>query len=151
MHIDIDPSELNKNKEAHIPIVQRREVLRSTELNKIVEAPDDIAAWVAAVHRVEEERPVQVRHERSPASLQQHAIAELSRLTQDRDTIVTVGVGQHQMWAAQFYKFQRAAHLALELSGLGTMGFGLPAAMGAQGGASRSRSSSTSTATAASR
>ncbi len=63
--------------------------------------------------------------------LQQHAIRELSNLTQDRDTYITVGVGQHQMWAAQFYSFQRPRHW-LSSSGLGTMGFGLPAAMGVQ-------------------
>jgi acetolactate synthase-1/2/3 large subunit len=63
--------------------------------------------------------------------LQQHAIAELSRLTADRKTYVSVGVGQHQMWAAQFFKF-RNPRTWLSSSGLGTMGFGLPAAMGVQ-------------------
>ena len=63
--------------------------------------------------------------------LQQHAIAELSRLTQDRKTIIAVGVGQHQMWSAQFCKFRQPRHW-LSSSGLGTMGFGLPAAMGAK-------------------
>jgi acetolactate synthase-1/2/3 large subunit len=63
--------------------------------------------------------------------LPQHAIAELSKLTQNRKTIITTGVGQHQMWAAQYYKFQ-APRRWLSSSGLGTMGFGLPAAIGAQ-------------------
>ena len=63
--------------------------------------------------------------------LQQHAIATLCEKTRDRKTIITVGVGQHQMWAAQFYKF-RQPRTWLSSSGLGTMGFGLPAAMGAQ-------------------
>src|SRR5207237_4383715 len=63
--------------------------------------------------------------------LQQHAISELSKLTQDRKTFVSVGVGQHQMWAAQFFKF-RHPRTWLSSSGLGTMGFGLPAAMGVQ-------------------
>ena len=53
-------------------------------------------------------------------------------MTHDRDPIIAVGVGQHQMWAAQFYKFDQAAHAGSPVSGLGTMGFGLPAAMGAQ-------------------
>lgn len=63
--------------------------------------------------------------------MQQHAIAELSRQTADRDTIISVGVGQHQMWSAQFYQFERP-RAWMSSSGLGTMGFGLPAAMGAQ-------------------
>jgi acetolactate synthase-1/2/3 large subunit len=63
--------------------------------------------------------------------LQQHAIHELWRQTRDRETYVTVGVGQHQMWAAQFYRFSRP-RTWLSSSGLGTMGFGLPSAMGVQ-------------------
>jgi acetolactate synthase-1/2/3 large subunit len=66
-----------------------------------------------------------------PGILAQEAIDHLSKLTADRDTIITVGVGQHQMWAAQFYKF-RQPRTWLSSSGLGTMGFGLPAAMGAK-------------------
>ena len=62
--------------------------------------------------------------------MQQHAIDELSKLTRGEDTIITVGVGQHQMWTAQFYKFMHPRTF-LSSSGLGTMGFGLPAAMGA--------------------
>ncbi len=63
--------------------------------------------------------------------LQQHAIRTLSNMTADMDTYVTVGVGQHQMWAAQFFKFNRPRTWHSS-SGLGTMGFGLPSAMGVQ-------------------
>jgi acetolactate synthase-1/2/3 large subunit len=63
--------------------------------------------------------------------LQQCAIEQLSRLTAARETFITVGVGQHQMWAAQFYKFRQPRRW-LSSSGLGTMGFGLPAAIGVQ-------------------
>ncbi len=63
--------------------------------------------------------------------LQQHAIRTLSNLTKNRETFVTVGVGQHQMWAAQFFQFRRPRAWSSS-SGLGTMGFGLPAAMGVQ-------------------
>ena len=63
--------------------------------------------------------------------MQQHAISELWKLTHDRDPVITVGVGQHQMWAAQYYKFTKPRTF-LSSSGLGTMGFGLPAAMGVQ-------------------
>ena len=129
VHIDIDPSELNKNKEAHIPIVS--DVKYALEaLNKIVEPPEDISDWVEQCQAWKEKHPL--RYDESfDGILQQHAIAELSKLTQDRDTYITVGVGQHQMWSAQFYKFKkpRTWHSS---SGLGTMGFGLPAAMGVQ-------------------
>ena len=63
--------------------------------------------------------------------LPQHAISELCRLTEDRDAIITTGVGQHQMWSAQYYKFRRPRRW-LSSGGLGTMGFGLPAAVGAK-------------------
>ena len=129
VHIDIDPSELNKNKEAHIPVVSDVKYAIE-ELNKIVEAPADISDWVKQCQQWKKERPF-TYDKNFDGILQQHAISELSRITRDRDTIITVGVGQHQMWSAQFYKFRRP-RTWLCSSGLGTMGFGLPAAMGAQ-------------------
>jgi len=129
VHIDIDPSELNKNKAAHIPIVSDVKFALD-ELNKIVEAPEDISAWVRQTHQWKRERPFRY-DDRFEGILQQHAIAELSRLSSERETYITVGVGQHQMWAAQFFKF-RQPRTWMSSSGLGTMGFGLPAAMGVQ-------------------
>ncbi len=127
VHIDIDPSELNKNKPAHIPVVSDVKYALE-ELNKIVEAPDDISDWVSQCAQWKKEYPFEY-DQSFDGILQQHAISTLSRLTQDRETYITVGVGQHQMWGAQFYKFRhpRTWHSS---SGLGTMGFGLPAAMG---------------------
>jgi len=130
VHIDIDPSEINKNKLVHVPIVA--DVKESlTQLNRIVEPPAAaLDEWYGQIDAWKREDPFS--YDRSfDGILPQHAIAELSRLTADRDTIVTVGVGQHQMWAAQFYKFRRP-RTWLSSSGLGTMGFGLPAAMGAK-------------------
>ena len=130
VHIDIDPSEINKNKLAHVPIVADiKDAL--AQLNKIVEAPtaslsdwhEQIAAW-----KTEDPFAFDTQYK---GILAQEAIAELSRITADRDTIISVGVGQHQMWAAQFYKFRRP-RTWLSSSGLGTMGFGLPSAMGAK-------------------
>ncbi|MEX0936980.1 MAG: biosynthetic-type acetolactate synthase large subunit [Pirellulales bacterium] len=129
VHIDIDPSEINKNKEAHIPIVSDVGYAL-TELNKIVEPPEDIADWVEQTAKWKQSDPLKY-DTKFAGILPQHAISELSRLTQDRETIVSVGVGQHQMWAAQFYKF-RNPRTFLSSSGLGTMGFGLPAAIGAK-------------------
>jgi acetolactate synthase-1/2/3 large subunit len=130
VHIDIDPSEINKNKLAHVPIVA--DVKESLAmLSRIVEPPaaalDD---WYGQIAEWKQENPFS--YERGfDGILPQQAIEELSRLTASRDTIITVGVGQHQMWAAQFYKFRRP-RTWLSSSGLGTMGFGLPAAMGAK-------------------
>ena len=130
VHIDIDPSEINKNKLVHVPIVA--DVKESLAmLNAIVEPPAaPLDGWYAQIDAWKQEDPFS--YDRSfPGILPQHAIAELSRLTAERDTIITVGVGQHQMWSAQFYKFRRP-RTWLSSSGLGTMGFGLPAAMGAK-------------------
>lgn len=128
IHVDIDASELNKNKTAHIPVISDvKPVLQ--ELNKIVEAPE-IAPWVKTVLDWKDAHPFKFDNG-FDGILQQHAIAELSRLTQDRKAFFTVGVGQHQMWSAQFLKFKHP-RTWLSSSGLGTMGFGLPAAMGVQ-------------------
>lgn len=129
VHVDIDPSEINKNKEAHIPIVSDVRYALA-ELNKIVEPPADIGDWREQVAAWKQADPFTFNRE-FPGILPQHAISECSRLTRGRDTIVTVGVGQHQMWTAQHFKFSRERTF-LSSSGLGTMGFGLPAAMGAQ-------------------
>ena len=129
VHIDIDPSELNKNKQAHIPIVSDLKPALKM-LNEVVEAPEDISDWVKHCQKMKQDDPLTYNKD-FDGILQQHAIAELSRITQDRETIISVGVGQHQMWAAQFYQFKKP-RTWLSSSGLGTMGFGLPAAMGAQ-------------------
>jgi acetolactate synthase-1/2/3 large subunit len=129
VHIDIDASELNKNKEAHIPVCS--DVRYALEqLNKVVQPPEDMSAWLKRCAELKAEAPF-AYNEAFPGILQQHAIRELWNLTRERQPIVSVGVGQHQMWAAQFYKFDQPRKW-LSSSGLGTMGFGLPAAMGAQ-------------------
>ena len=127
VHIDIDPSELNKNKPAHIPIVSDVKIALQ-RLLPLVEHKDDIDEWRAQCRAWKQENPLTYDHS-FDGILQQHAIAELSRITQERDTVITAGVGQHQMWAAQFYQFNKP-RTWLSSSGLGTMGFGLPAAMG---------------------
>jgi acetolactate synthase I/II/III large subunit len=129
IHVDIDASEINKNKVAHIPVCSD---VRFTldELNKIVEAPEDISEWVAQCKRWKAEEPFKF-DKNYPGILQQYAIHKLWEMTRDLDPVISVGVGQHQMWAAQFYKFEEPRRWLCS-SGLGTMGFGLPAAMGAQ-------------------
>jgi acetolactate synthase-1/2/3 large subunit len=129
IHVDIDASELNKNKPAHIPVCSDLKYALG-ELNKVVEAPENISDWVAKCRHWKQEEPFHYNTE-FPGITQQHAIAELWKLCHDQNPIISVGVGQHQMWAAQFYKFEEP-RCWMSSSGLGTMGFGLPAAMGAQ-------------------
>jgi acetolactate synthase I/II/III large subunit len=129
VHIDVDPSELNKNKVAHISVWSDVKYALG-ELNKIVEAPEDIQGWAAQCAKYKEKFPFSY-DQNFDGILQQHAIRTLSELTSDRDTYVSVGVGQHQMWAAQFFKFRKPRQW-MSSSGLGTMGFGLPSAMGVQ-------------------
>lgn len=128
IHVDIDASEINKNKVAHIPVCSDvRFAIES--LTEIVEAPQ-ISDWVQHCQELKAKYPFSY-DENFDGILQQHAIRELSNMTKDRDTYITVGVGQHQMWAAQFFQF-REPRRWMSSSGLGTMGFGLPAAMGVQ-------------------
>lgn len=129
IHIDVDPSELNKNKPAHFPIISDVKYALQA-LIQAVEPGPDLDGWVAQCQQWKKEHPFKY-DDSFDGILQQHAISELSRLTQDRKTIISVGVGQHQMWSAQFCKFRQPRRWLCS-SGLGTMGFGLPAAMGAQ-------------------
>ncbi len=132
VHVDIDGSEIHKNKEAHIPIVANvKDVLVS--LNATIANADlpQIDEWVKQCADWKAKFPLTYKEQSPHLINQQYAIEELWRQTKDRDTYITVGVGQHQMWAAQYYKFNRPKHW-LSSSGLGTMGFGLPAAMGVQ-------------------
>jgi acetolactate synthase-1/2/3 large subunit len=129
IHVDIDASELNKNKVAHIPVCSDVKFALD-ELNKIVEAPEDISEWVEKCAKWKADEPFKY-DTNYEGILQQSAIHNLWKVTQKHDPIISVGVGQHQMWAAQFYKFVEPRRWLCS-SGLGTMGFGLPAAMGAQ-------------------
>jgi acetolactate synthase-1/2/3 large subunit len=141
VHIDIDPSELNKNKVAHLPIVSDvghalRDLLQL--LDEQVGQWDSPGArhtdWIRQVERWREEEPLRYA-DREDAVLPQYAIDRLWQLVRDRgqldDTIITTGVGQHQMWAAQYWHFDSPRRW-ITSGGLGAMGFGLPAALGAQ-------------------
>jgi acetolactate synthase-1/2/3 large subunit len=139
VHIDIDPSEINKNKVAHLPIVSDLRYALCEMLKLVEERPDllpghPFAAWIKQVEQWREAEPLNFR-DRDDAIIPQYAIQRLWQILRDRkrldDTIVTTGVGQHQMWAAQYFHFN-APRRWITSGGLGSMGFGLPAAMGAQ-------------------
>lgn len=130
VHVDVDPSEISKNKHADIGIVANlKEVLQA--LNAMIEDEDIpcIKDWVTQCDEWKKQYPLKYK-DQGDDILQQYAIEEMWRQTKDMDAYVAVGVGQHQMWGAQFYKFNKPRHW-MSSSGLGTMGFGLPAAMGA--------------------
>jgi acetolactate synthase I/II/III large subunit len=126
IHIDIDRAELNKNKPATLPIcADLRWALQ--QLVDVVQ-PGEYTDWVSYVTGLKEQHPMMVAEER--ALTPQYAIALLSHLT-DGNALVTLGVGQHQMWAMQHYRVRQPRSF-LSSSGFGTMGFGLPAAIGAK-------------------
>ncbi len=127
VHVDIDDSEINKNKPADIGVVANiKDVL--AELNK---APihQDYAEWHSMIKQWKEEHPLTYK-EKSTTIQPQFVMEKLCELTEGKAVIVP-GVGQHQMFAAQFYKYSEPRQL-LTSGGLGAMGFGLPAAMGAK-------------------
>ncbi len=129
VHIDIDPSEINKIKEAHIPVISDIKYALA-ELNQIVEPPEKIGPWKEKIAKWKAAHPFHFDTS-SKYILPQHAIQRLSELTADLDPIICTGVGQHQMWSAQYFQFRRPRRW-LTSCGLGTMGFGLPSANGAQ-------------------
>lgn len=131
VHVDIDPSELHKNKEAHIPIVaDLKEAL--VALNEALTDDDipDLTDWKSKIAGWKKQYPLSYGDTGNQIQ-QQYAIEELYNQTKGSDPYIAVGVGQHQMWTAQYYKFNKPRRW-LSSSGLGTMGFGLPAAMGVQ-------------------
>lgn len=127
VHIDIDPSELNKNKAAHIPIASDIKYALQ-EINGLV-AGGNYKEWIDEINIWRKKHPFDFE-KTEDAILPQQAIQLLYEITKG-DAIVATGVGQHQMWAAQFYPFDEPRRW-LTSGGLGAMGFGLPAALGAQ-------------------
>ncbi len=127
VHIDIDPASISKNVHVDIPVVgDAKHIL--TELTKEVEyRPRE--AWFQKIAEWKKKYPF--RYDGKSANIKpQYIIEEVCRQT-NNEAIIATGVGQHQMWSAQFYKFLRPRQF-ISSGGLGTMGFGLPAAIGAQ-------------------
>jgi acetolactate synthase-1/2/3 large subunit len=136
IHIDIDPTSIRKNVNVDIPIVgDCKMVLR--ELIQILRATVNgdqrelRKSWWNQIREWQQANPLVYQQEADGPIKPQYVIRRLYDLTKDRDPIVSTDVGQHQMWAAQYFKLAKPNRW-LTSGGLGTMGFGFPAAMGAQ-------------------
>ncbi|MFO7297877.1 MAG: acetolactate synthase 3 large subunit [Pseudomonadota bacterium] len=135
IHIDIDPSSINKNVHAHVPIIGDvayvlEEMVavwksRAPQLDKAA-----LKAWWKQIDQWRARKSLSYKKS-NDVIMPQYAIERLYELTKDRDVYITTEVGQHQMWAAQFFKFEEPNRW-MTSGGLGTMGYGLPAAIGAQ-------------------
>ncbi len=135
IHIDIDPSSINKNVLVDLPIVGDvgtvlGQMLRAWKARGLEPDRRALEAWWRRIGRWRGRDCLS--YERSETLIKpQYAIERLYEMTRDRDCYITTEVGQHQMWAAQFYKFD-APNRWMTSGGLGTMGYGMPAAIGVQ-------------------
>jgi acetolactate synthase-1/2/3 large subunit len=133
VHVDIDPSSINKNVLVEIGIVGdvgsvAEDMLAAWKAKAY--AKQNLSAWWAQIDQWRARKGFAYRPS-TDVIKPQYAIERLYALTKDRDTYITTEVGQHQMWAAQFYRFEEPNRW-MTSGGLGTMGYGLPAAVGVQ-------------------
>jgi acetolactate synthase I/II/III large subunit len=135
IHIDVDPAEISKNVAAHIPIVgDAKNILArlTTEYRALAAEPSRLEEWWSRIHTWQERHPLAYVDSEDSEIKPQYMVQALYEAT-GGDAIVTSDVGQHQMWTAQYYNFPQPRRW-INSGGLGTMGFGLPAAMGAKVG-----------------
>lgn len=135
IHIDIDPTSISKNVQVDLPVVGDCKIVLQDMLGdleaktrEIQELRKNIEPWLSRIDAWKTDQPL--RYEKSSSIKPQYVIEAIDEIAPD-DTIVATEVGQNQMWTAQFYKFSRP-RLFLTSGGLGTMGYGFPAAIGAQ-------------------
>ncbi len=135
IHVDIDPSQISKNVRADIPIIGDcgyviEEMLRVWRARAPQIDKKALKSWWAQIDGWRERNCLNYK-QREDVIMPQYAIQRLYELTKNRDTYITTEVGQHQMWAAQFYRFDEPNRW-MTSGGLGTMGYGIPAAVGVQ-------------------
>jgi acetolactate synthase I/II/III large subunit len=133
IHIDIDPAEISKNVPAHIPIVGDAKLVLpelTREYRALQTDPSRLDAWWKQIKAWQDEYPLDPGEGKDGEIKPQYMIQAMHRVT-GGDAIITSDVGQHQMWAAQYYGFDKPRRW-INSGGLGTMGFGLPAAVGAK-------------------
>ncbi|HUB94891.1 MAG TPA: acetolactate synthase 3 large subunit [Stellaceae bacterium] len=135
IHIDIDPSSVNKNVRVDVPVIgdatlALEGLLAALKRRNFKTDREAIAPWWKSIEGWREKNCL--RYAKSDSVIKpQYAIERLYALTRGRDPFITTEVGQHQMWAAQLFKFEEPFHW-MTSGGLGTMGYGLPAAVGVQ-------------------
>lgn len=137
VHIDIDPSEINKNKVVRLPIIcdvkkalgRLNEMLESSGMARVKSDFTRFPDWYAQIAEWREKFPL--RYRQTPDVIQAQSVIRLLCEKTQGNAILTTGVGQHQMWAGQFYDFVHPRTF-LTSAGLGSMGFGYPAAIGAK-------------------
>jgi acetolactate synthase-1/2/3 large subunit len=133
IHVDLDPAEIAKNVAVAVPIVgDARKVLAAllVEVKKLELSPDRHLPWMEQVEAWKRNHPLVVRDSEDGEIMPEAAVAKIWEVTRG-EAIVCTEVGQHQMWAAQHY-LSRYPRRFISSGGLGTMGFGFPAAIGAQ-------------------
>jgi len=142
VHIDVDNSEIHKNKYAHIAVhgdlnaaVKDMNAMLDTDDNADLVAGSRFGEWYRQIDEWRTDDPMKVPERSDDKIIPQYAIHRLYEILKERgqldETIISTGVGQHQMWAAQYFQFNQPRRW-ITSGGLGTMGFGLPAAMGAK-------------------
>jgi acetolactate synthase I/II/III large subunit len=135
IHVDIDPSSINKNVRADVGIIGDcahvlEDMVRLWRTGSVTPDKKALAAWWKQIDEWRGRKSLAYKNSNEIIK-PQHAIQRLYELTKGMDTYITTEVGQHQMWAAQFYQFQEPRRW-MTSGGLGTMGYGLPAAVGVQ-------------------
>tara|TARA_E500000305_G_scaffold56411_1_gene45083 strand:+ start:307 stop:2097 length:1791 start_codon:yes stop_codon:yes gene_type:complete len=135
VHADIDPSSINKNVVVDLPIIGDaanilEQMIKVWKAKGYKANAKPLEKWWAQIEKWRERKCLAFTEDSSIIK-PQHAIKRLYELTRDRDTYITTEVGQHQMWAAQYFGFEEPNRW-MTSGGLGTMGYGLPAAMGVQ-------------------
>ena len=138
IHIDIDPSSIGKNVKVDLAIISDVTILLQKLINRFKEKNKNFiksnkqqtSKWWQQINKWREKKSLNFINSKDTIK-PQHAVQRLYELTKDQDTFITTEVGQHQMWAAQHYKFNKPNRW-MTSGGLGTMGYGLPAAIGVQ-------------------
>ncbi len=135
IHVDIDPSSINKNVRVDVPIIGDcghvlEDMVRLWRASAVTVQTKALETWWKTIDRWKDRNSLAFTPNKD-VIMPQFAMQRLYELTKDRDTYITTEVGQHQMWAAQFYGFEQPNRW-MTSGGLGTMGYGLPAALGVQ-------------------